>query len=135
MSLTPYFVICGLVCAFWMLVHHFLASRLDAYKLLMSLMGSVFLAAAGDVLLGSLTGSDTVSHLVELSCSPCIIPLTWLYFTKLERPFKPGPFHYVWLLFPVALLTCCWIESIPASRCSPTIPMWDWRRPITYGRY
>ena len=105
MRLTPYLVIGGLVCAVWMLVHHFLASRLDAYKLLMSLMSSVFLAAAGDVLLGSLTGSDTVSNLVELSCSPCIIPLTWLYFTKLERPFKPGPFHYVWLFFPVALLT------------------------------
>ena len=105
MSLTPYYVICGLVCGFWMLVHYFLASRLDAYKLLMTLMGTVFFSAAGDVLLGSLTGSETVSHLVVLSCSPCIIPLTWLYFTKLERPFRPGPFHYVWLVFPVALLT------------------------------
>ena len=105
MSLTPYYVICGLVCGFWMLVHYFLASRLDAYKLLMTLMGTVFFSAAGDVLLGSLTGSETVSHLVVLACSPCVIPLTWLYFTKLERPFRPGPIHFIWLVFPVALLT------------------------------
>ncbi len=105
MSLTPYFVICGLVCAFWMVVHHFLASRLDAYKLLMYLMGAVFFAAGGDVLLGSLTGSDTVSHLVVMTFAPSIIPLTWLYFNKLERPFRPGPIHFSWLLFPAVLLT------------------------------
>ena len=105
MSLTPYFVICGLVCAFWMLVHHFLASRLDAYKLLIALLGAVFFAAAGDILLGSLTGSDTISHLVVLACAPSIIPLTWLYFTKLERPFQPRPIHFIWLLFPAVLLT------------------------------
>lgn len=105
MSLTPYFVICGLVCAFWMLVHHFLASRLDAYKLLMALLGAVFFTAAGDILLGSLTGSDTVSHLVVLAFAPSIIPLTWLYFIKLERPFQPGPLHFIWLLIPAVLLT------------------------------
>jgi len=105
MSLTPYFVICGLVCAFWMLVHYFLASRLDAYKLLMALMCAVFLAAGGDILLAAITGSETIGHLVVLACAPSIIPLTWLYFTKLERPFQPSPFHFIWLVFPVALVT------------------------------
>ena len=105
MILTPYFVICGLVCAFWMLVHHFLASRLDAYKLLMALMGAVFLTAGGDVLLTSLTGSETIGHLIVLVSAPAIIPLTWLYFTKLERPFQPSPIDFIWLIFPVVLLT------------------------------
>ena len=96
MSLTPYFVICGLVCAFWMLVHSFLASRLDAY---------VFFAAGGDVLMASITQSETLGHLVVLSCAPSIIPFTWLYFVKLERPFKPGPIDFIWLVFPIALAT------------------------------
>lgn len=105
MSLTPYFVICGLVCAFWMLVHSFLASRLDAYKLFMALMCSVFFAAGGDVLMASITQSETLGHLVVLSCAPSIIPFTWLYFVKLERPFKPGPIDFIWLVFPIALAT------------------------------
>lgn len=105
MSLTPYFVICGLVCAFWMLVHSFLASRLDAYKLFMALMCSVFFAAGGDVLMASITQSETIGHLVVLSCAPSIIPFTWLYFVKLERPFKPGPIDFIWLVFPIALAT------------------------------
>lgn len=105
MSLTPYFVICGLVCAFWMLVHSFLASRLDAYKLFMALMCSVFFSAGGDVLMASITQSETIGHLVVLSCAPSIIPFTWLYFVKLERPFKPGPIDFIWLVFPIALAT------------------------------
>ena len=105
MSLTPYFVICGLVCAFWMLVHSFLASRLDAYKLFMALMCSVFFAAGGDVLMASITQSETLGHLVVLSCAPSIIPFTWLYFVKLERPFKPGPIDFILLVFPIALAT------------------------------
>ena len=105
MSLTPYFVICGLICAFWMLVHFFLASRLDAYKLLQALLGAVFFAAAGDILLEALTGSETISHLVVLASAPAIIPLTCLYFIKLERPYLPRPVLFVWILLPAMLLT------------------------------
>lgn len=105
MSLTPYYVICGLVCAFWMLVHYFLASRLDAFKLLIALLGAVFFAAAGDILLGALTGSDAVSHLVVLASAPSIIPLSCLYFAKLERPFVPRPILFIWILLPAVLFT------------------------------
>ena len=101
--------------------HNTVDDHICAFKLLIALLGAVFLAAAGDILLGSLTGSDTISHLVVLACAPSIIPLTWLYFTKLERPFQPRPLYpdasyvglektyYIWtvVIFRIIMLLEC----------------------------
>lgn len=105
MSLTPFYIICGLVCLFWLLVHSILAARLDSFKVLVFLFLFVFFAAAGDVLLGSVIGSVTVSHLVELLSAPAIIPLVCLYCAHVSRPFQSRPLHYIWIVVPAALFT------------------------------
>ncbi len=105
MNLTPFFVICGLVCLFWLLVHRILAAHLDSYKILAALLLSVFFSCAGDVLLGSLVNSVTVSHLVCLLAAPAVIPLTCLYFALLSRPFQSKPLHFIWIVIPAALFT------------------------------
>ena len=105
MSLTPFYVICGLLCLFWLLVHSILASRLDSFKVLVLLLLAVFFAAAGDVLLGSFTGHGTVTHLVLLLAVPAVIPLTCLYFAHLSRPFQSRPLHYIWIVIPAMLFS------------------------------
>lgn len=111
MSLTPFYVICGLLCLFWLLVHSILADRLDSFKVLVFLLLSVFFAAAGDVLLGSLTGSRTVTHLVVLLSAPAIIPLSCLYFAHISGPFRPRALHYIWIVIPAVLFTACLIVA------------------------
>lgn len=105
MSLTPFFVICGLICLFWLFVHSILAARLDSYKVLVFLLLSVFFSAAGDVLLGALMRSSTVTHLVVLLFAPAVIPLTCLYFANIKRSLESKPIHYVWIVVPAMLFT------------------------------
>ncbi len=105
MSLTPFFVICGLICLFWLFVHSVLAARLDSYKVLVLLLLSVFFSAAGDVLLGALMHSSTVTHLIVLLFAPAVIPLTCLYFAHVNRPLQSKPIHYIWVIVPAMLFT------------------------------
>ena len=109
MSLTPFYVVCGLVCLFWLFVHHVLASRQHSFGILALLLFFVFLTAAGDVLLGSLTGSETVSYMVALLATPAVIPLVCLYFAHLNRHFHSKPIHFIWVLLPVAMFSACLI--------------------------
>lgn len=111
-SLTPFFVICGLVCLFWLLVHCFMASRLDTFKLVILMLFIVFLTAGGDVMLGSLTGSDAVSHLVILISAPAIIPLSCIYFAHLSTPFHSKPEHFFWVVIPIALFTAALLITL-----------------------
>ena len=105
MSLIPFFVICGLVCLFWLLAHTILASRLETFPILAGLLLTVFFAAAGDVLLGSFTGSAFIAYLVVLISTPSIIPLTCLYFAHLHCPFHSRPIHFIWIVIPAILST------------------------------
>ena len=105
MSLTPFFVICGLICLFWLFVHSILAARLDSYKVLVFLLLSVFFSAGGDVLLGALMRSSTVTHLIVLLFAPAVIPLTCLYFAHVNRPLQSKPIHYIWVIVPAMLFT------------------------------
>ena len=105
MSLTPFFVICGLVCLFWLQVHALLASRQESFPLLVLLLLVVFFTAAGDVLLGSLTGHESIAYMVLLASAPAIIPLNCLYFAHLHRPFPSRPIHFIWIVIPAVLLT------------------------------
>ena len=105
MSLTPFFVICGLVCLFWLMTHSILAFRLETFPLLAALLLVVFFAAAGDVLLGSLTGSEFITYLVVLIATPAIIPLNCLYFAHLHRPLQSRPIHFIWIVIPAILAT------------------------------
>lgn len=105
MSLSPFFVICGLVCLFWLMAHSLLASRLESFHILAPLLLAVFFGAAGDVLLGSFSGYDVLSHLVVLLTAPSIIHLSCLYLAHLVRPFPSRPIHFLWLFIPVVLFT------------------------------
>ena len=105
MSLTPFFVICGLVCLFWLMAHLLLASRLESFHILAPLLLTVFFGAAGDVLLGSLSGYDVLSHMVVLLTAPSIIHLSCLYLAHLVRPFQSRPIHFIWIVIPVILFT------------------------------
>lgn len=112
MSLIPFYVICGLVCLFWLLVHSILAARLDSFKVLVLLLVSVFFVAAGDIFLGFTTGSKTVYHLVGLLSAPNVIPLTCLYLGHISRPFQQKPLHYIWMVIPAALFTAGLIVTL-----------------------
>ena len=105
MSLTPFYVICGLLCLFWLLVHRIMAAHLDSFRLLVFLFISVFFTMAGDVLLSSFTGSDTVKHLVVLLAAPAVIPLTCLYLAHINRPLPLRPTHFLWIVIPAMLFT------------------------------
>ena len=105
MSLTPFFVICGLVCLFWLMAHSLLASRLESFHILAPLLLLVFFSAAGDVLLGSITGYGVLSHMVVFLSAPAIIPLTCLYLAHLHRPFPSRSIHFVWIVVPAVLFT------------------------------
>jgi len=111
MSLTPFYVICGLLCLTWLLIHSILAARQESYKVLVFLLLAVFFAAAGDVLLGSATGSKTVTHLVVLLSAPAIIPLNCLYLAHISHPFQAKPLHYIWIVVPASLFTAGLIFS------------------------
>lgn len=101
MTLIPFFVICGLVCLFWLFAHSILACNLDSFKILAALFIFVFFVAAGDVLLGSVTGSKTISHLVILLSTPAVIPLTCLYLAHINRPLRFSLMHYIWFIIPL----------------------------------
>ena len=105
MTLTPFYVIFGQLCLFWLLVHWILAARLDSFKFLAILLFCVFFTAAGDVMLGSFTGSETVKHLVVLLTAPAVIPMTCLYLAHLNRPFQSRPVHFIWIVIPAVLFT------------------------------
>ena len=111
MSLTPFYVVCGLICLFWMFVHHMLAARQDSFGVLSLLLLTVFFAAAGDVLLGSLTGSITVSYMVVLLSAPAVIPLVCLYFAHISRPFHSRPIHFIWIVLPAVMFSACLIVT------------------------
>lgn len=112
MSLTPFFVVCGLICLFWVLAHSILAARLDSFKDLVLLLLAVFFTAAGDVLIGSLTNSSVVAHFVVLLSAPAVIPLACLYLAHISRPIPSRPLHYIWIIFPIALFTAALIITV-----------------------
>ena len=105
MSLSPFFVICGLVCLFWLMAHWLLASRLESFHILAMLLLMVFLGAAGDVLLGAITGYDVFSFMVVLIAAPSIIQLSCLYLAHLVRPLPSRPIHFIWIVVPIVLFT------------------------------
>lgn len=112
MILTPFYVICGLICLFWLVVHSILAARQEPFKVLAFLFLSTFFAAAGDVLLGSITGSKTISHLVILLFVPAVIPLNCLYLAHISRHIQFRPFHFIWVVIPAVFFTAGLVISI-----------------------
>ena len=105
MNVTPFYVICGILCLFLLLAHCFLAARQDSFRILVLLLLSVFFFAAGDVILGTITGHETVAYLVLLLATPAVIPLVCLYFAHISRPFRLRPIHYIWIVLPVAMFS------------------------------
>lgn len=105
MGLLPFFVICGLVCLFWLMAHWLLASRLESFHILALLLLTVFFGAAGDVLIGAFSGYDVLAHMIVLITAPSIIHLSRLYLAHLVHPFPSRPIHFIWIIIPVVLLT------------------------------
>ena len=106
MNWTPLYIIPGLTFLFWAVVHSLLASRTRDFRILMILMLSVFLTAAGDVIIGTVFGSATIAHLVVQLTAPAIIPFTCLYFAQMWREeVKINFVHVIWLSIPVVLFT------------------------------
>ena len=105
MSLTPFHVIPGLVCLFWLFVHMRLASQQETYRVLALLLLLVFFSAAGDVIMGSITGSDVVAHLTVVLCAPALIPLVVIYLSQLIHPDEFKPVMFAWIMIPAALFS------------------------------
>ena len=106
MSLTPFWVIPGLTCLFWALVHSLLARDTTTYRILLILQLSLFFTAAGDVMIGSLTGSDTIAHAMVQLLAPAAMPLCCMYFAQLYRQDnKFQALELIWVALPVMLFT------------------------------
>ena len=105
MSLIPFFIIPGLTCFFWVLVHACLASRTETFRIVMFLFLAIFFTAAGDTLVGSAIGSDSVARLVLQGMAPCIIPLAYMYFFRLLSREKYRTTQLLWISLPVMLFT------------------------------
>lgn len=106
MNWTPLYIIPGLTFLFWAVVHSLLASRTRDFRILLLLMLSVFLTAAGDVIIGTVFGSATIAHLIIQLMAPAIIPFTCLYFAYMWRQQVKMNFMYViWFSLPVVLFT------------------------------
>lgn len=105
MNWTPLYIIPGLTFLFWALVHAFLTSRTAWFRNLQLLLLSMFLTAAGDLVVGTIFKSETAAHLVIQFMAPSIIPLTCLYFAHMYRDFKYRYVQMLWIALPVMLFT------------------------------
>ena len=105
MSLTPFYLVSGLVCLFWIAVHSILARHTRTYVLFCYLFGAMVVTSVGDVLAETLLGSEAIAHLVILLMAPTIIPFCCLFFYKQNRDIKFTPLVQFWIVFPSALFT------------------------------
>ena len=112
MSLTPFYLVSGLVCLFWIIVHSILARHTRTYVLFCYLFGAMVVTSVGDVLAESLMGSDAVAHLVILLMAPTIIPFCCLFFYKQNRDIKFTPLVQFWIIIPSALFTAALVLTL-----------------------
>lgn len=112
MSLTPFYLIPGLVCLFWILVHSLLARNTRTYTLFCFLYGAIVLTSCGDMLADSFFGSAAISQLVIQFMAPTLIPLCCLYFYKLSHDGHFGPVLLLWIIVPSVLFTASFILTI-----------------------
>ena len=106
MSLSPFLVIPGLTCLFWALAHSLLARRTATHRILMTLLLTLFLTAAGDVMIGTLMQSEAVAHAVVQLFAPAALPLSCMYFAQLYRQdSKFQSLELLWTALPVMLFT------------------------------
>jgi len=112
MSLTPLYLVPGLVCLFWVFVHSLLARSSRTYGLFCFLFGAIFITSCGDVLTDSLFGSDAISHLVVQFFAPTLIPLCCMYFHKMSRDIQYGPALQMWIIVPSVLFTASFILTL-----------------------
>lgn len=103
MSLTPIYLISGLVCLFWIAVHAILARHTRTFGVFCYLFGAIVITASGDVLLASVFKSEAIAQLVILFMAPTLIPLCCIYFYKMSREIKYGAVLQLWVAVPAAL--------------------------------
>ena len=112
MSLTPFYLVSGLVCLFWIAVHSILARHTRTYVLFCLLFGAMVVISIGDVLVETLIGSDAIAHLVILLMAPTIIPFCCLFFYKQNREIRFGPLVQLWIIIPSALFTAALVLTL-----------------------
>ena len=109
---TPFYLISGLTCLFWIIVHSLLARSNRTYVLFCFLYGAIVITSSGDVLAESLFGSSAISHLVVHFFAPTLIPLCCLYFYKISRDIRYGPVLQLWIIVPSVLFTASFILTL-----------------------
>lgn len=106
MTLTPLYIIPGLIFLFWAVVHSLLVYRTNTYQILCLMLITGFLTATGDVVLGEILGSEALAILVVQLMAPAIIPLACIYFAKLCNSYHHRPpLLVLWIVAPVMLFT------------------------------
>ena len=112
MNITPLLIVPAIVCLFWIFVHWFLAARTLTFRVLVLLFSFIILSILGDVGLSPLLDSDALAHIAVVFATPCLIPLTCLYFLYLYRPFEYRPRYLLWIILPVVLTTATVILTV-----------------------
>lgn len=112
MSLTPFYLISGLICLFWIVVHSVLARHTRTYVLFCYLCGAIMVTSVGDVFSESFLGSDAIAHLIILLMAPTIIPICCLFFYKQNRDINLTPLVQIWIIIPSALFTAALVLTL-----------------------
>lgn len=118
-SVAQAFVVCGLICLFWMFFHTLLAVSLRTYKPLKLLLLTLFFTTAGDTLLRFMECTASTGWLVLLLFAPSVIPITWLYLAYLNPRFQFRPVHVIWIVIPAILFSAGFVIVLLSGEDSP----------------
>lgn len=94
-------------CLFWIFLNFFLSRRTSTFWLLTALLVMLMLYFTADAVY-STPGRNTYmvvySHLISCIAGPSVIPLLWMFFSKLRHHKRFRPVQYLWVILPISLL-------------------------------
>lgn len=95
-------------CLFWMVIFHKMSFRTSAFRFLMLLAGVATLFFFSDACYASSHTPQLVlviSGLIGQIAAPAMIPMAWMYLTRLRDSQPVKPEQMLWIVFPAMLGT------------------------------
>lgn len=93
-------------CLFWIVLNFFISRRTSTFGTLTILSVMLMMYFTADAIYstpGRNTDVVVYTHLMSILSGPSILPLLWIYFSRLSQRRHLRPIHYAWLLLPIAL--------------------------------
>ncbi len=105
--LRPLLFLPATACFLGIVLNFFISRRTSTFWMLTTLSFILMLYFTADAIYvspGRSTDTVVYSHLVSIFSGPCVIPLFWLYYYKLNRRTRFHPVQFIWVLIPFSLL-------------------------------